>query len=180
MKSIAKTVVVVACVLVSNFPSRAIPVAAAHEAWYGRGSMGSGTPHEMMRSREGTRPWFSRGRDHGTRPVRLMLRWRNQLELSPEQVRALREHRGAFQREAIARTSELKLAAVDLRGLLEHDSPDLTKVEDLVKKIALLRADHRLAGIKMIQASKAVLTPAQQEKFKQLARASWTEHRRRQ
>jgi Spy/CpxP family protein refolding chaperone len=99
--------------------------------------------------------------------------------LTPEQVGALRELRADFQRGAITRTSEIQLAGVDLRLLLEQDKPDLTKVEQQVRKIALLRADQSVARIKIIQAGKALLTPEQQERLTQLSDAFRMEHRGR-
>jgi Spy/CpxP family protein refolding chaperone len=105
-----------------------------------------------------------------------MLRLQDELGLTPEQVRALREVRADFQRGAITRTAEIELAAVDLRGLMEQDTLDLPKVEAQVRKIALLRAAQHVAGITMVHAGKTVLTPEQQETFKHLTQAAWRGH----
>jgi len=171
MRPFVTAVLVLASVFGSNIPSAWRPLAYADEGCSGPGPMRSRPLPEMMRSGEGPRPWFHGGRDHRTGPVSVMFRWKDELGLTPEQVRALRELRADFQRGAITRTSEIELAAVDLRGLMEQDTLDLIKVEAQVRKIALLRADQRVAGIKLVQASKAVLTPEQQEKFKQLVHA---------
>lgn len=105
-----------------------------------------------------------------------MLRLKDELGLTPEQVRALREVRADFQRGAITRTAEIELAAVDLRGLMEQDTLDLPKVEVQVRKIVLLRAAQHVAGIKMVHTGKAVLTPEQQETLKHLTQAAWRGH----
>lgn len=169
MRPFVTAVLVLAYVLGSNIPSARRPLAYADEGCSGPGPMRAQPLPEMMPGRGGPRPWFHGGRGDRTRLVSVMFRWKDELGLTPEQVHALRELRADFQRGAITRTSEIELAAVDLRGLMEQDTLDLTKVEAQVRKTALLRADQRVAGIKLVQASKAVLTPEQQEKFKQLA-----------
>ncbi len=172
MRPFVTAILVLAFVLGSNIPSAWRSLAYADEGCSGPEPRGSRPLPEMMRRGEGPGPWFHGDRGHRARPVSVMLRWKDQLGLSPEQVGALRELRATFQREAITRTAEIKLAAVDLRGLREQDTLDLPKVETQVRKIALLRADQHVARIRLRQASKAVLTPEQQEKFKQLAHAS--------
>jgi Spy/CpxP family protein refolding chaperone len=168
---------VLAYVFGSNILSAWPSIAYADEGCYGRGPMRSRPLPEMMGSRGEPRQWVHGGEGHRARLVSSMVRWKEQLGLTAEQVRTLRELRADFQKGAITRTSEKELAAVDLRGLLEQDKPDLTKVEEQMRKIALLRADQGVARIKVIQTSKAVLTPEQQEKFKQLSHASRMEHR---
>ncbi len=106
--------------------------------------------------------------------ISLMLQWKDQLGLTADQERSLRELRASFEKEAITRTSEIDVAELELKDLLEQDKVDLTKVGPQTKKVALLRADLRLARIKTIEAGKALLSSDQQEKFKRLARESWT------
>jgi len=60
------------------------------------------------------------------------------------------------------------VAELELRELLEQEKVDLAEVEALTKKVALLRADLRLARIKTIEAGKALLTPEQQRKVERL------------
>jgi Spy/CpxP family protein refolding chaperone len=106
-----------------------------------------------------------------------MLRSKEQLRLTSEQVRSLKTLRDGFQRGAVTRGAQIQLAVLDLRGLREQEPFDLPKVEAQVRRIALLRADQHIAHIKLIHDSKAVLTPDQQERWKQLAHASRMEHR---
>ena len=172
MRPFVTSVLVLACVFGLNMSPAGTPLAFADEGCSGPGPMRSHPLPEMMPSRGTARPWVHGDRGHRARLVSVMLRLKDQLGLSPEQVGALRELRATFQRGAITRTAEIKLAAMDFRGLREQDTLDLPKVEAQVRKIALLRADQHVARIRMIQASKAFLTPEQQEKFKQLAEAS--------
>src|SRR5574337_370625 len=126
--------------------------------------------HEMMQSTTG--PWFYGRGGHKGPLISLMLMWKDQLGLSADQERALRELRGNFEKESIKRTADIDVAELEMKGLLEADKIDIAKVEVLAKKIAMLRADLRVARIKTIEAGKAVLTQEQREKFKRLARES--------
>lgn len=124
--------------------------------------------HETIRDMGMMWPWFHNRGNHKRPMISLMLTWNNQLGLSADQERSLRELRANFEKEAIKRTAEIDVAELDLKGLLEEDKVDMTKVEASAKKIAMLRADFRVARIKTIEAGKAVLTPEQQATFKRL------------
>ncbi len=176
MRPFVTAVLVLASVLGSTIPSAWHQLAYADEGYSGSGPMRAQPFPEMMRSGEGPRPWFHGRGGHRGRLVSAMLRSKDELGLTPEQVRTLRKVRTDFQRGAITRTAEIKLAAVDLRGLMEQDTLDLPKVEMQARKIASLHADQLVAGIKMVQAGKAVLTPEQQETFKHLTQAAWRGH----
>ena len=76
--------------------------------------------------------------------------------------------RANFEKEAIKRTAEIDVAELELKELLEQEKVDLINVEASTKKVALLRADLRLARIKTIESGKALLTPEQQRKLERL------------
>ncbi len=125
---------------------------------------------EMMQGMAG--PWLYGRGGHKGPLISLMLMWKDQLGLSVDQERSLRELREGFEKETIKRTADIDIAELELKGLFEVDKLDMAKVETLAKRIAMLRADLRIARIKTIEAGKAVLTPEQREQFKRLARES--------
>jgi Spy/CpxP family protein refolding chaperone len=127
---------------------------------------------EMMRGRGMSGPWGHGRGGHEGPLISMMLHWKDQLALTAEQERSLRELRATFGKQAIRRTSEIDVAELELRELLEQEKVDLAKVEAWTKKIALLRADQRLARIKTIEAGKAQLTPEQQRKLERLSHDS--------
>ncbi len=149
-------------------------VASADEGWGQPGMMRHRMPHEMMQGMRTPGPWFYGRGGHEGPLISLMLESKDQLALTPDQERSLRELRANYEKEAITRTSEIRVAELELEGLLEQEKVDLAKVEVQTRKIAVLRADRHLARIKTIEAGKAVLTPDQQEKFKRVARESAT------
>jgi Spy/CpxP family protein refolding chaperone len=169
MRHIVTVALVIAGLLGSAVPVTLNQVASAEEGWGGPGMMRwHRVLPEMMRRPGFPGPWgHGRGAHEGPL-ISTMLYWKDQLALTGEQERSLRELRGNFEKEAIKRASEIDVAELELKEVLEQEKVDLVKVEASVKKVALLGAELRLARIKTIEAGKAVLTPDQQQKFERL------------
>ena len=105
----------------------------------------------------------------GDRPlISFMLQRREELELTPEQAQALESLRSDFQREAIRRDADLRVAEMDLDALLQAEQVDMAKVEAKVREIERLSADLRLARLSVIERGKAQLTSDQRAKLKKL------------
>jgi Spy/CpxP family protein refolding chaperone len=106
--------------------------------------------------------------------ISLMLHHRAELELSASQVDGLERLRGDFMREAIRREADLKIARLDLMGLLRPDSADPTKAVDTAKaegkirEIEKMRGDLRISRLRTIEAGKALLTQEQRTKLASL------------
>lgn len=123
------------------------------------------------------REWFGRWGEYfgsGTakkeeRPlIAFMLRHREKLGLSAAQVKSLEQLRNDFQKESIRRDADLRVAEMDLDGLLGAEKIDMPKVEAKVREIERLRTDLRLARIRTIQKGKEVLTADQRKKLHEL------------
>ncbi len=169
MRQIGRSLLVLAGVLGSALMPGWNEVAFAHEEW---GSPGMMKRHrmlpDMLRGMEIPGPWlYGRGGHEGPL-ISMMLHWKEQLALTADQERSLRELRANYEKEAIKRTSEIDVAELELKGLMEQEKVDLVRVEAQVKKIALLRADLRVARIKTIEAGKTALTPEQRGKLERL------------
>ncbi|MCH7911872.1 MAG: periplasmic heavy metal sensor [Deltaproteobacteria bacterium] len=112
---------------------------------------------------------FSERRPRHKRPlITFMLRHREKLELSSSQVQNLKRLRSDFEREAIRRKADIRVAELELETFLDGDPIDLSKVEAKVRQIEKLRGDHRLARIRTIEDGKAQLTTEQREKLRTL------------
>ena len=94
-----------------------------------------------------------------------MLHHRTELGLSPEQVERLETLRGDFAREAIRRDADIRIAELDLAGLLEREPLDFSKVEGKVRELAQLRGELRIARLRAIEQGKAVLTAEQRTRL---------------
>lgn len=180
-------VIVTAVLILMGMLGAAIPpmwnqVASAEEGARGSGMMRpQATPemmrgfHEMMRGMGMAPSGFHGPSDHEKPLISLMLMWQDQLGLSADQERTLRELRTNFEKESIKRTAEIDVAELELNGLLEADKVDMAKVEALAKKSAMLQAELRVGRVKTIEAGKAVLTPEQAAKFERLGHESMME-----
>ena len=121
----------------------------------GRGAIGS--MGEMMGRMMG---------DPAERPlISIMLHHRTELGLSADQVSRLETLRSDFTREAIRRGAEIRIAELDLGTLLEQEPVDMTKVEAKVREVGQLRADLRIARLRAVEQSKAVLSPEQRTRL---------------
>jgi Spy/CpxP family protein refolding chaperone len=115
------------------------------------------------------REHFTPVEDGAERPlITIALAHRAELALSPRQVEALERLRSDFQREAIRRDADLRIAEMDLAALRRADSVDMAQVEARVREAEKVRADLRVARIRTLEAGKAQLTPEQREKLRAL------------
>ena len=96
------------------------------------------------------REWFGRWGEYfgsGTmkseeRPlIAFILRNREKLDLSAAQVKNLEQLRNDFQKESIRKDADLRVAEMDLNGLLGAEKVDMAKVEAKVREIE--RLAHR-------------------------------------
>lgn len=151
----------------------AIPASAqmmgpmGHPEGGGMGMMGGGMMGPGMGPGMGGGPG-GREMSHEGPLISIMLDQKQEIGLSPEQEKKLRDLRTEFSKETVRRTAEIRVAEIELESLLEQDKWDLSKIEPKVKQIATLQGDLRLARIKTLEAGRAVLTPAQIEKLKQV------------
>jgi Spy/CpxP family protein refolding chaperone len=116
----------------------------------------------------------TRWRDHfvpseprGERPlITLILRHKDEFGLSADQVQTLERLRTDFQREAIRRDADIRVAETELAPLLDADPVDLGQVEAKIREIERLRADLRLARARAIEQGKAQLTADQRARLR--------------
>ncbi len=122
------------------------------------------------------RDWFARWwerfgyRSTGEeRPlISLMLRNREKLGLSDEQVRRMEQLRTDFEKESIRKDADRKVAEMDLDALLNAPTVDIAKVEAKVREIEKQRADLRIARIRAIEKAKEQLTAEQRKKLQEV------------
>jgi Spy/CpxP family protein refolding chaperone len=130
-----------------------------------------------MQGRRGYGGWQQRAGQgqmrRGRSFVGMVLRHRQELGLSQQQVDSLRKLGMDSRRAAIRRTADMRLAQLDLMELRLSDPVDMGKVEAKVREIERTRADGRIAVIRTTEQAKAQLTADQKEKLKGLWAARW-------
>jgi heavy-metal resistance protein len=117
--------------------------------------------------------WGGRIRERfGTRESRedrplitLMLSYRDYLGLSAEQIKKLEQLRDSFQRQSIRNDADLRIIELDIAALVDNPTVDVAKVEAKIREAEKLRAELRIARIRVIEQAKAVLTAEQRKKF---------------
>jgi Spy/CpxP family protein refolding chaperone len=97
--------------------------------------------------------------------ITLMLNQRDYLGLSPEQVKKLEQLRDTFQRQSIRNDADVRIVELDIAALLDSLTVDVAKVETKIREAEKLRAELRIARIRVIEQAKAVLTAEQRKKF---------------
>lgn len=101
-------------------------------------------------------------------PVSMIIRNREKLDLSSEQVKNLERLRNDFEKESIRKEAAIRVAKLELREFLDAQPVDMTKVEAKVREIERLRADLRFARIRAVQKAKEQLSVEQRQKLEEL------------
>ncbi len=70
--------------------------------------------------------------------------------------------------------AELKIVELDIAALLENDPVEVAKVEQKIREGEKLRSDIRIARIRVIEQSKALLNAEQKKKLQELDSQSGT------
>ena len=97
-----------------------------------------------------------------------MLSNKEYLQLTAEQVRKLEQLRDTFQRQSIRVDADLKIIEMDIVALLENDPVEVAKVEQKIREGEKLRADIRIARIRVIEQAKTLLNAEQKKKLQEL------------
>jgi hypothetical protein len=101
-------------------------------------------------------------------PISLMLRNRERLGLTADQVKQLEQLRNDFAKESIRSEASLRIAEMDLTSLLEAQPVDVTKAEAKIREIERIRGDLRIARIRSVEKGKAQLSAEQRRKLQEL------------
>ena len=101
-------------------------------------------------------------------PISLMLRHRDRLGLTADQIKQLEQLRNDFAKESIRSEANLRIVEMDLSSLLEAQAVDMTQVEAKIREIEQIRGDLRIARIRSIEKGKAQLSAEQRRKLQEL------------
>jgi len=107
----------------------------------------------------------------GQMSANLILRLKQQLNLTDEQVASIRTKLFALKRDMARQRNLLELARIDLQELMAADKLDLKKAEAKIREIANLQAEIQIRMLRSREEIKGVLTPDQLKKLEQLRAA---------
>ena len=125
----------------------------------------AGRSFEQARHRHGgmgsEAPWIS-----------IMLRHRDQLNLTGEQVATLEKLRSDFQQQVAPAQEDLRNIEGEIQRLLQDNPVDLGQVRAKIEEAEKFRAEFRYLRIETLEKGRAVLTAEQRDKLKNLAFSS--------
>jgi Spy/CpxP family protein refolding chaperone len=83
-------------------------------------------------------------------------------------VRKLEQLRDNFQRQSIRTEADSRIVELDIAALLDNEPVDLGKLEPKIRESEKLKADLRIARIRVIEQAKALLNAEQKKKLQEL------------
>jgi Spy/CpxP family protein refolding chaperone len=93
--------------------------------------------------------------------VQMLLGLSDQLKLTDEQVRSLKQVHLQLQKDVIRKQADLAIASLELNALLDQEKIDMGQVRQKAQAAANLEAEIKLAHIQADTDARAVLTPEQ-------------------
>ena len=135
--------------------------------------VGYGRPTGMAVNRFGRiggGPLTGKGKRTKAVKAALYLKHAQELKLTDDQVKKLKNIETSCLKDMIDRRAELAAARIDLNRLLDSDNPDMTAVEKNVRAIYELRANLEISIIRGNKAADAVLTTDQKKMVRDLPR----------
>jgi len=103
--------------------------------------------------------------------VKTIFDYRDELKLSDDQVKKIRENLSALDKEVRVLRAKLTLVEVDLENLLEKEG-DMAQIKSKVKEVFDIQASIRIADIETSRKINAVMTPAQLKKWREIQAAA--------
>lgn len=97
--------------------------------------------------------------------ISLMLKAKDQLRLSADQVKKLEQLRDNYQRQSIRAEADMRILELDIAALTDQPIVELAKVEQKIRELEKMRADLRIARVRTVEQAKAVLTADQRKRF---------------
>ena len=123
-----------------------------------------GPRHRGRRGMRGPRPYSARPL------VSIALRSHEELKLTDDQIKRLKDIRDAFSKKSVKQRAEMKTRRIDLKRALDTEKIDLADVEKKIREVSNMRVDLRIARLKAIQEGKSVLNAEQQKQLSKIAR----------
>ena len=103
-------------------------------------------------------------------PARMLLRFKDEIALTAEQVSKIEKMNEAFQEAFIRRQADVKVQELKLNSLLKEEKVNRGKMEKLIRGIAKMKTDAQIDRINHLLDVKAVLTADQIKKIDEFKR----------
>jgi Spy/CpxP family protein refolding chaperone len=101
-------------------------------------------------------------------PPRLLLQAKEEIGLNADQEKKIGAMIEAHEQWAVKFEADMKLQALKLRKVLTADKIEMKEAEKLIREQAAMHADMQVAGLRLYQDIRALLTPEQIAKMAEL------------
>ncbi len=100
-----------------------------------------------------------------------LLKSADQLELTEKQVNDLKSLKADFQKFAVQKNADIKVAKIELNELIDAANPDFGKIKSKISQLGSLNQDLRFQFLTTVQNSRKLLTADQLKKLPELAQS---------
>jgi Spy/CpxP family protein refolding chaperone len=100
--------------------------------------------------------------------VELLLKFKDEIALTPDQVGKIEKMRDLFSEAAIKQQADIEIQELRLHSLMAKDPVDRKTVEKMIRDISKLKTDLQIDRMNYLMDVKATLTPEQIKKIEAL------------
>jgi len=97
-----------------------------------------------------------------------ILRLKEELNLTPQQVDSLKSMFFSRRKDFIKKRADIEIAEIELKQLFSAKNPDLNQIETKIRQIEKMKTDARIDAVKTFFEAKKILTPEQVQKLENL------------
>jgi len=120
----------------------------------------AGNPGMLKHMRQGVRM-----AEKNLFPAQILLKLKERINLTKDQVRTIEKMRDAHQESAIRRTADIKVLELKIGSYMEKEKINRGKLEKMLRQVAAMKTDLTVANINYLLDLRDLLTPEQIKKI---------------
>jgi Spy/CpxP family protein refolding chaperone len=137
------------------------------------GGGGAGMQGGMMEWMESPRMGMMHGAGIMMAEEHPMWKYLMSLGLDDKQKEAIKTLRSKMVKDMTKKRADMIISGIELKDLLDKDPVDMKAVDAAVKKRESLRAEMFIAGVRAHEEMKAILTPEQRKRLKEMTESGY-------
>lgn len=110
---------------------------------------------------------------------RMLLKFQGEIGLAQDQVKKIETMQGLFHESMIRRRADIQIKELKLNNYLKEDQPNRKKMESMIREVANMKTDMKIAHLNHLLDVKTVLTADQLKKVEELKK-NWRNRKFRQ
>jgi Spy/CpxP family protein refolding chaperone len=101
-------------------------------------------------------------------PAQILLKLKEKVGLTKDQVRTIEKMRDAHQESTIRRTADIKILELKIGSYMEKEKINRGKLEKMLREVAAMKTDLTIANINYLLDLRDLLTPEQIKKIESI------------